>query len=97
MVLFARAPFGWVCPCTVHSVLTSNHVLLLQLEAQLEEAVAEASRERKLREHSESFSKQMETELEALKVEPGWDPCSPCAVAYSYCWGGITLSDVPIG
>lgn len=40
----------------------------LQLEAQLEEVVAEASKERKLREHSEVFSKQLENELEALKV-----------------------------
>lgn len=39
-----------------------------QLEAQLEDAVAEASKERKLREHSENFSKQVESELEALKV-----------------------------
>jgi hypothetical protein len=30
--------------------------------------MAEASKERKLREHSESFCKQMESELEALKV-----------------------------
>lgn len=43
-------------------------LLLLQLEAQLEEVVAEASKERKLREHSEVFSKQLENELEALKV-----------------------------
>ena len=43
---------------------------VLQLEAQLEDAAAEASKERKLREHSENFSKQMESELEALKVEP---------------------------
>ncbi|KFW77321.1 Serine/threonine-protein kinase MRCK beta, partial [Manacus vitellinus] len=39
-----------------------------ELEAQLEEVVAEASKERKLREHSEVFSKQLENELEALKV-----------------------------
>ena len=32
------------------------------------DAVAEASKERKLREHSENFSKQVESELEALKV-----------------------------
>ena len=43
-------------------------LFLLQLEAQLEEVVAEASKERKLREHSEVFSKQLENELEALKV-----------------------------
>ncbi|CAN8174094.1 unnamed protein product, partial [Coccothraustes coccothraustes] len=40
----------------------------LELEAQLEEVVAEASKERKLREHSEVFSKQLENELEALKT-----------------------------
>ncbi|XP_012579821.1 PREDICTED: serine/threonine-protein kinase MRCK beta [Condylura cristata] len=43
----------------------------VDLEAQLEAAMAEASRERKLREHSENFSKQMESELEALKVKQG--------------------------
>lgn len=47
-----------------------RHTLLLQLGAQLEDAVAEASKERKLREHSESFSKQIGSELEALKVAP---------------------------
>lgn len=44
---------------------------MLQLEVQLEDAAAEASRERTLREHSESFSRQMESELESLKVQPG--------------------------
>jgi len=39
-----------------------------QLEAQLDEARAEASKERKLREHSEVYSKQLESELEILKV-----------------------------
>lgn len=39
-----------------------------QLEAQLDDAKAEASKERKLREHSEVYSKQLETELESLKV-----------------------------
>ncbi|KFO15303.1 Serine/threonine-protein kinase MRCK beta, partial [Balearica regulorum gibbericeps] len=42
-----------------------------ELEAQLEEVVAEASKERKLREHSEVFSKQLESELEALKLKQG--------------------------
>ncbi|XP_019374075.1 PREDICTED: serine/threonine-protein kinase MRCK beta isoform X3 [Gavialis gangeticus] len=42
-----------------------------ELEAQLEEVVAEASKERKLREHSELFSKQLENELETLKVKQG--------------------------
>uniref|UniRef100_A0A7M4G137 Serine/threonine-protein kinase MRCK beta n=1 Tax=Crocodylus porosus TaxID=8502 RepID=A0A7M4G137_CROPO len=42
-----------------------------EVEAQLEEVVAEASKERKLREHSELFSKQLENELETLKVKQG--------------------------
>uniref|UniRef100_A0A673FXE7 non-specific serine/threonine protein kinase n=1 Tax=Sinocyclocheilus rhinocerous TaxID=307959 RepID=A0A673FXE7_9TELE len=39
-----------------------------ELESQLEDARAEASKERKLREHSEVYSKQLESELETLKV-----------------------------
>ncbi|XP_077675536.1 serine/threonine-protein kinase MRCK beta isoform X3 [Eretmochelys imbricata] len=42
-----------------------------ELEAQLEDVTAEASKERKLREHSEIFSKQLENELEALKLKQG--------------------------
>ncbi|XP_053553398.1 serine/threonine-protein kinase MRCK beta isoform X2 [Bombina bombina] len=42
-----------------------------ELEAQLEDATAEASKERKLREHSDSFSKQLEGELQALKLKQG--------------------------
>ncbi|KAJ8290356.1 hypothetical protein GJAV_G00011820 [Gymnothorax javanicus] len=42
-----------------------------ELEAQLEDAKAEASKERKLREHSESYSKQLEGELQSLKVKQG--------------------------
>uniref|UniRef100_A0A4W3J4K7 non-specific serine/threonine protein kinase n=1 Tax=Callorhinchus milii TaxID=7868 RepID=A0A4W3J4K7_CALMI len=42
-----------------------------ELEAQLEDAVAEGSKERKLREHSESYSKQLETEVEGLKLKQG--------------------------
>lgn len=34
----------------------------------MDEAKAEASKERKLREHSELYSKQLETEVETLKV-----------------------------
>ena len=34
----------------------------------MEEARAEASKEKKLREHSEVYSKQLESELEMLKV-----------------------------
>lgn len=61
----------------------------MQLGAQLEDAVAEASKERKLREHSENFSKQIGSELEALKVAPHL-PSQPPAVA------GLALSDVPV-
>ncbi|XP_053113811.1 serine/threonine-protein kinase MRCK beta isoform X4 [Hemicordylus capensis] len=42
-----------------------------ELEAQLDDAAAEASKERKLREHSEIFSKQLENELETLKLKQG--------------------------
>uniref|UniRef100_A0A9J8D4W0 non-specific serine/threonine protein kinase n=1 Tax=Cyprinus carpio carpio TaxID=630221 RepID=A0A9J8D4W0_CYPCA len=42
-----------------------------KLESQLEDARAEASKERKLREHSEVYSKQLESELETLKVKQG--------------------------
>lgn len=57
-------------PQRAQRVAVSSTVLPPQLEAQLEDAVAEASKERKLREHSENFSKQVESELEALKVVP---------------------------
>uniref|UniRef100_A0A8K9USD6 Serine/threonine-protein kinase MRCK beta n=1 Tax=Oncorhynchus mykiss TaxID=8022 RepID=A0A8K9USD6_ONCMY len=40
-----------------------------ELEAQLEDAKAEASKERKLRDHSEVYSKQLEMELETLKQQ----------------------------
>uniref|UniRef100_A0A671PT58 non-specific serine/threonine protein kinase n=1 Tax=Sinocyclocheilus anshuiensis TaxID=1608454 RepID=A0A671PT58_9TELE len=39
-----------------------------ELESQLQDARAEASKERKLREHSEVYSKQLESELETLKT-----------------------------
>ncbi|XP_049913363.1 serine/threonine-protein kinase MRCK beta isoform X2 [Epinephelus moara] len=42
-----------------------------ELEAQLDDAKAEASKERKLREHSEVYSKQLETELQSLKSQQG--------------------------
>uniref|UniRef100_A0A672PJR3 non-specific serine/threonine protein kinase n=1 Tax=Sinocyclocheilus grahami TaxID=75366 RepID=A0A672PJR3_SINGR len=42
-----------------------------ELESKLEDARAEASKERKLREHSEVYSKQLESELETLKVKQG--------------------------
>lgn len=68
---------------------------VLQLEARLEDAVAEASKERKLREHSESFSKQLESELEALKVEPAV-PLQPAA-AVTLPRGGLRPRSVPAG
>ncbi|KAM5129010.1 LOW QUALITY PROTEIN: serine/threonine-protein kinase MRCK beta [Mantella aurantiaca] len=42
-----------------------------ELEIQLEDVTAEASKERKLREHSDNFSKQLESDLEALKLKQG--------------------------
>ncbi|XP_072424654.1 serine/threonine-protein kinase MRCK beta isoform X1 [Chiloscyllium punctatum] len=42
-----------------------------ELEAKLEDSMAEASKERKLREHGETYSKQLESELEALKLKQG--------------------------
>ncbi|XP_062824578.1 serine/threonine-protein kinase MRCK beta isoform X9 [Anolis carolinensis] len=42
-----------------------------ELEAQLDDAIAEASKEHKLREHSEIFCKQLENELETLKLKQG--------------------------
>nr|XP_057906930.1 serine/threonine-protein kinase MRCK beta isoform X2 [Doryrhamphus excisus] len=42
-----------------------------ELEAQLNEVTAEASKERKLKEHSEVYTKQLETELESLKSQQG--------------------------
>ncbi|XP_063079112.1 serine/threonine-protein kinase MRCK beta isoform X3 [Engraulis encrasicolus] len=42
-----------------------------EMEGQLEDAKADASKERKLREHSELYSKQLESELESLKVKQG--------------------------
>lgn len=61
---------GGLQPQWAQRVAVSSTLLPPQLEAQLEDAVAEASKERKLREHSENFSKQVESELEALKVVP---------------------------
>ncbi|XP_078130739.1 serine/threonine-protein kinase MRCK beta isoform X3 [Sander vitreus] len=42
-----------------------------ELEAQLDDSKAEASKEKKLREHSEVYSKQLETELQSLKSQQG--------------------------
>ena len=39
-----------------------------QMEAQTEEQAAEAQKERKLRERNEQYSRQLEEELEGLKV-----------------------------
>lgn len=65
----------------------------MQLEAQLEDAVAEASKERALREHSESFSKQVESELQALKVPPASSACHAAAVLTT-CRGQVVLRRV---
>ncbi|VFV25365.1 serine threonine-protein kinase [Lynx pardinus] len=51
--------------------IRKSEKLRKELEARLEDTIAEASRERKLREHSENFSKQVESELEALKMKQG--------------------------
>lgn len=46
-----------------------NSVLfILKLEVHTEALIAEASKDRKLREQSEHYSKQLENELEGLKV-----------------------------
>ncbi|KAM6462730.1 serine/threonine-protein kinase MRCK beta isoform 5-T5 [Liasis olivaceus] len=42
-----------------------------ELETQLDDALAEVSKERKLREYSEKAAKQLENELETLKVKQG--------------------------
>lgn len=47
-----------------------NLCSLFQIEAQAESAAAEASKDRKLRERSEQYAKQLENELEGLKVSP---------------------------
>ncbi|KAM9551310.1 serine/threonine-protein kinase MRCK beta isoform 1-T1 [Salvelinus alpinus] len=46
-----------------------------ELEAQLEDAKAEASKQHKLRKHSEVYSKQLEMELETLKVKQLGSAC----------------------
>ncbi|XP_070788523.1 serine/threonine-protein kinase MRCK alpha isoform X2 [Pituophis catenifer annectens] len=45
-----------------------------ELEVHAEAATAEASKDRKLRERSEQYSKQLENELEGLKKQIGWSP-----------------------
>ncbi|KAG9344876.1 hypothetical protein JZ751_010567 [Albula glossodonta] len=52
-----------------------------KVESQLEDARSEASKERKLREHSETYSKQLERELETLKVKQGTGRVSALASA----------------
>ncbi|KAJ8356294.1 hypothetical protein SKAU_G00190880 [Synaphobranchus kaupii] len=42
-----------------------------EVEARLEDTRAEASKERKLREHSESYSKHLESELDMMKMKQG--------------------------
>lgn len=49
--------------------ITGVHVCVRhQMEAQAEEQAAEAQKERKLRERNEQYSRQLEEELEGLKV-----------------------------
>lgn len=43
-------------------------LFVLKLEVHTEALIAEASKDRKLREQSEHYSKQLENELEGLKV-----------------------------
>uniref|UniRef100_H3CGT2 non-specific serine/threonine protein kinase n=1 Tax=Tetraodon nigroviridis TaxID=99883 RepID=H3CGT2_TETNG len=56
---------------TVRQDIRKTEKIRKDLEAQLDDAKAEASKERKLREHSELYSKQLETEVERLKSQQG--------------------------
>lgn len=49
---------------------------ILKLEVHTEAVAAEASKDRKLREQSEHYSKQLENELEGLKVSFDFILCS---------------------
>ncbi|XP_061097663.1 serine/threonine-protein kinase MRCK beta-like isoform X2 [Conger conger] len=51
-----------------------------EMEAELEDSRVEASKERMLREHGESYSKQLESELEMLKMKQGSRRGSPPGV-----------------
>lgn len=48
--------------------LMKSALFILKLEVHTEALIAEASKDRKLREQSEHYSKQLENELEGLKV-----------------------------
>lgn len=55
--------------CHLHShPITGIYACVHQMEAQAEEQAAEAQKERKLRERNEQYSRQLEEELEGLKV-----------------------------
>lgn len=61
----------WAGPLTSDLCsLSPGPCLCSQLEAQLDQAKAEASKEKKLREHSELHGQQLEAEVERLKVSP---------------------------
>lgn len=50
------------------NILTVRSFFFFKLEVHTEALAAEASKDRKLREQSEHYSKQLENELEGLKV-----------------------------
>lgn len=57
-----------VCELHFHPVTGVYACIHHQMEAQAEEQAAEAQKERKLRERNEQYSRQLEEELEGLKV-----------------------------
>uniref|UniRef100_A0A671WHC5 Serine/threonine-protein kinase MRCK alpha n=1 Tax=Sparus aurata TaxID=8175 RepID=A0A671WHC5_SPAAU len=50
-----------------------------EMEAQAEEQAAEAQKERKLRERNEQYSRQLEEELEGLKLKQAGSPAGPAS------------------
>lgn len=52
----------------IHSLELMRFFFHQQMETQAEEQAAEAQKERKLRERNEQYSRQLEEELEGLKV-----------------------------
>lgn len=56
----------WIC--WLLAAYLMSVVFSFQLEAQAEEQAAEAQKERKLRERTEQYSRQLEEELEGMKV-----------------------------
>ena len=55
------------CQLEIATNCFNLHILFQQLQSQTDESQSEASRERKLRERSEAFSRELEQEIEALK------------------------------